>query len=473
MTHSNTPRWRRSLVIAASVLLSAGAAVAAGATDAATQPEQAPVTALAPADPAPTEPVATEPVATEPVATDTVESEPVATEVPPTEVTPTEAPASEPATADPATTEPQAATTTLPVEVSGQEVTPAPPATPMPEGTTADEGHDGPTITINGQPFKGEADPKLDGCSIVLAVSGLSDGSHTITGAIAAGEEGSTVLVAIDATFDGTFWTDAWALDDLVGDLEQKPNGYKLRIVLTIDGGATLESRPFWLACGAAQEGNPFVIVLDKQWQSADGTVLAGPPAGLPDDWVLTATSKLGTATCSYPDAGDELVCVYDNKGAHEGATEGLYVPGGKKHTYTVSESPPPEGWSLISGTGTFSPRAVCPGGGDDGGHEDAREEPGGRPPCPHLVVNRRNVVPPTTSTTTTSTTTTSTTAPVSPTTVPGSDVKGAETDVVPPGGSTLPRTGSDPRPFVAVGAALILGGFALLRGRRRALHRS
>ncbi|MFN8018936.1 MAG: hypothetical protein U0P45_12545 [Acidimicrobiales bacterium] len=458
MKRSHTPRWRPVLVIAATLLLSTGAAASAAASEPPAADGQVPTTVVSVDDPAAVEPApeaspAVDPTAPEPAAPD----EAVPTEVPSVAPPPAEVPAADPA---PAADEPGAGS-----RPQGTVVDPGPATDrPIDEGAMVAAHGDGPTITVNGQPFEGQGDPKLEGCTIQLAVAGLAEGSHSIAGAIRAGEEGKVTLVEFDDAFDGGTWSHAWPLDDLVGELEQKPNGYRVSISLAIDDGATLDSRPFWLACGAAQDGNPFVVVLDKQWQDVDGTPLAGPPANLPEDWSLTASSKLGTATCTYPAGSDELVCDYDNKGSHEGATEGLYVPGGEKHTYTVAESTLPDGWSIISGVGTFAPRAVCPRGDDE--HEaNAIEASEPRPPCAHIVIDRRNPLP-TTTTTVASTTTAATTT----SDAPGSDVEGTGVDEGTTSG-TIVRTGSSPAPLALIGLVLVVGGVVVLAARRRLLR--
>ncbi|MCB0963276.1 MAG: LPXTG cell wall anchor domain-containing protein, partial [Acidimicrobiales bacterium] len=156
-------------------------------------------------------------------------------------------------------------------------------------------------------------------------------------------------------------------------------------------------------------------------------------------------------------------VCTYENKGAHAGSTEGLYVPGGEKHTYLVSESGLPDGWTAVEGIGEFSARERCPRGDDDDHTEHVASGEGGGTVCPHLVVNRQAPSPPTTTTTTALPG--GTTAPVA--------VAPAGTDR-PLGGSstptgTLARTGDDSTGPALVGLALIAVGTAVLALRRRA----
>ncbi len=343
----------------------------------------------------------------------------------------------------------------------------------------------GPTVLVNGQPFKGAADPKLPGCTVTLSISGLAPGPHTVAGGIRAVEpSGDGTLATVQSAFDGATWSSPYDLTTAVQGLTQHDNGYRIVVDLGIDGGEPQTSRRFWLACGAPQTGDPFVVVIDKQWQAPDGTVLSGPPAGLPADWSMSATSQLGSAVCTYPTGSDPLVCVYDNKGAHEGATDGLYVPGGKGKTFTISETAP-AGWEVVSGVGTFVARDVCPGGHDpdeeDVGYEpttttvttaqpaaDDDEATESRPPCPALVVDRQVPSP----TTTTVVPTTTAPASVAPATLePPASVLAAETVAAPTAG-TLPATGSDLPLWLGTGVGLLALGGMLLGTRRLARAR-
>jgi hypothetical protein len=387
-----------------------------------------------------------------------------------------EQPALDPNPAAPVVATPEAGPESTVVVV--EEVPAPPPADPLlaahdEQGHEDDheDDHGGPVLLVNDQPFHGQADPKLDGCAVTLSVSELAEGPHTVVGAVVAGEpSGTGPLVSFDESFEGASWTQTWALDDLVGELVKKPNGYRIRVVVTVDGGTTKTSRPFWLACGAPQSGNPYVIVLDKQWLGSDGEILDGPPAKLPEAWALRATSQLGSATCTYPDGSQELVCTYENKGAHQGATDGLYVPGGKGKTFTVAESDLPDGWNNVSGLGTFEPRVLCPRGGghddDDHEHEAARageddEDHGGV--CEHVVVNRQEAPPEV-----------EPTSPTAPTTPQGIEVAPASLERTPGADeATLARTGTTSAPLAAAGAASVALGMAVLVLRRHRFARS
>ena len=339
-------------------------------------------------------------------------------------------------------------------------------------------------MLVNGQPFKGAADPMLSGCTVTLSISGLAPGPHTVAGGIRAVEpSGTGTLATIQAAFDGTEWSSPYDLTTAVEGLNQNANGYRIVVDLGIDGGEPQTSRRFWLACGNPQTGDPFAVVIDKQWQSPDGTVLSGPPAGLPADWSITATSQLGSAVCTYPTGNSPLVCVYDNKGAHGGTIDGLYVPGGKGKTFTISETAP-AGWEVVSGVGTFVARDVCPGGHDpdeeDVGYEpttasvtaaqpaDDEEATESRPPCPALVVDRQVPSP----TTTTVVPTTTAPAAVAPATLePPASVLAAETSSAPTA-DTLPATGSDLPLWLGSGLGLLALGGILLGTRRLARAR-
>jgi hypothetical protein len=463
----------RAVVAAVTVLFGTGAAAIAAAEQTNPTPEvAAPVADQPQADEVPLSEVPTSEVATTGVtgpstADASVDEVAPTTEAPAPEATDVaEDPVADPVPADEA-------------QAPADPVPSAPVAVPVPAAHDEEEHeHDGAVILVNGQPFHGQADPKLDGCSITLAISELGEGSHTVAGAVAAGEpSGEGALVAFDEAFEGTSWTETWALDDLVGDLTQKPNGYRIRVEVAIDGGASATSRPFWLACGAPQSGDPYVVVLDKEWLDPDGGVLDGPPAALPDDWAITATSQLGSATCTYPEGATELVCTYENKGAHQGSADGLYVPGGKGKSFTVAETALPAGWSNVSGLGTFEPRELCPRGDD--GHEDddheheehatlapEEEEEGGV--CEHVVVNQQDEVPETTTTTEATTTTEVTTTTEGPQVAPAGEDR---TPGTPQG--TLARTGTESLPLALVGAASVALGIGALVLQRRRLGRA
>lgn len=274
--------------------------------------------------------------------------------------------------------------------------------------------------TVNGAPFHGDTDPHLEGCTLDVAIEGLSDGEHVISVAVDLTDPHDAVRLATDgATVDATSWSASFPLDQAVAGIEPHANGYHLRVTAVVDGTSDT-SRPFWLACGQQTTGNPFRVTFDVVWRDHEGTVLGGPPASLDrGTYRLEATSTRGRASCAYSAGGQDLVCTYANTHGHDDELDALIVPGGQHHTFSVAQTPLPEGWSNESGLGTFSPREVCPDGDHD--HDDdhdghdafappVRHEHGTRPPCPMVVTN---VGPPPPSTTTTTTRpSTSTTAP-------------------------------------------------------------
>lgn len=111
------------------------------------------------------------------------------------------------------------------------------------------------------------------------------------------------------------------------------------------------------------------------------------------------------SASCTYPDGSDVLLCVYANQG-HGGNTAGMIFPNKPTATYTVVVNGIPEGWEVDAGTvGTFVARDSC---GSPGGHEEpeaanATEEEGGGGghaefrPCTHTVVMHQLPLPPAT----------------------------------------------------------------------------
>lgn len=341
--------------------------------------------------------------------------------------------------------------------------------------------HEGPeVVTVNGRPFHGEGSPKLEGCDLTIAVSELIDAEHEISVEIAFTDpSGDAVLVDDDAVFTGTAWDATYPMTDLVAGVEPHANGYHVVITVVLDG-APQTSRPFWLLCGATDEGNPFRIFFLKQWQTTDGEVLSALPPTLDRSaFAIDVTSDRGTAHCVYPQAGDELACTYVNGRGHEDETEVLIVPAGERFTFTVTETGLPEGWAPLAGVGTFSPREVCPF--DD--HEEgvgvaaAQQEEGRREPCGFTVVNQGDLPAESTTTTAPSTTTTEPPTSQSPTTPPTS--AGAEvapnqlavTSTSTPG--SLPATGvGGARAMVLVGLVALASGFGLLlwTQRRRAL---
>jgi LPXTG-motif cell wall-anchored protein len=339
----------------------------------------------------------------------------------------------------------------------------------LPAGA-AGADHEGPeVITVNGQPFHGQGSPKLEGCTLTIAVSDVADDLHDIEVDIALTEpSGDAVLVSDAATFTGTTWEESYPMDDLVAEMEPAEHGYHVLITAVLDG-VSQTSRPFWLLCGASAEGNPFRVHFLKQWQTAEAEVLAGPPSTLDRSaYAIDVTSDRGTARCVYPEVGDELACTYQNQHGHEDETEHLIIPAGEHFTFTVTETGLPDGWEPVAGVGTFSPREVCP---FDEHEEEAVVRPHEpREPCAFTIVNEGEL-PPEPTTTTTSAPTSVTTAPASETTAPA-NVLPADLTSTTSGSTTLPATGADDvGPMAAAGlAALVVGaGTVAWANRRRA----
>jgi hypothetical protein len=322
-------------------------------------------------------------------------------------------------------------------------------------------------VLVNGQPFHGEGNPRLEGCSIILAVSGLTDAEHMVAVEIALTDpSGDAVLASDGATVVGTSWDATYALDDAVIGVEPHAHGHHVVITLTIDD-VTEVSRPFWLACGAATEGNPFHVVFDVAWELDDGTPLDGPPPDLDrESYALDAESTRGTAHCSYAVDDPALVCTYANHHGHEDESEALIVPAGEHHTFTVTQTSLGEAGSNVSGLGTFLVRSVCPREDEhttaDAGaraHDGSTEDP-----CHQLVTN---VVPTQQPTTTTSTTTSPpTTVAIAPSTGAAAPPTSQPTGVGP---TQLPATGGAATAPGVLGVALLSAGVLLWHAARRA----
>ncbi|HEX4962858.1 MAG TPA: SdrD B-like domain-containing protein, partial [Thermoanaerobaculia bacterium] len=114
------------------------------------------------------------------------------------------------------------------------------------------------------------------------------------------------------------------------------------------------------LTATASKTGTPCSnhVFIDKKWLDAQGLPLAQPPANVPSNFTITATSTVGTATCNYPVGSTTLTCTYTNN-APATDNNGLWVPVGT--TYTVAESNLPAGAIGVGGTGTFPlPNTTC-----------------------------------------------------------------------------------------------------------------
>lgn len=96
-------------------------------------------------------------------------------------------------------------------------------------------------------------------------------------------------------------------------------------------------------------------IFFEKVWLDENGGTMLNPPANLPNDYKITATSSVGTAVGQY--VNGTLEFTYDNGQGND--TEGLWVP--INETYTVTEENLPDGFEPFTGTGTFT--ALVPNG--------------------------------------------------------------------------------------------------------------
>jgi hypothetical protein len=101
-------------------------------------------------------------------------------------------------------------------------------------------------------------------------------------------------------------------------------------------------------------------IYLDKQWVGSGGPTQAplNLPPGLASNFKITATSSLGTATCTYPVNSSQLTCKYTHV-APATDNNGLWVPEGG--TYSISEVNLPPNSFALSGVGDFvAPDPSC-----------------------------------------------------------------------------------------------------------------
>ena len=331
-----------------------------------------------------------------------------------------------------------------------------------PSAAAADE-----VVLVNGLPLESDGD-RLDGCTISVDVSGLAgtDANGVPIDVVITAipptvpEETTEVLVTEQTSASAASWHRDFDMTALLQELPAKPNGYRLSVAVSVDS-VEMGELTAWLACGAAQEGSPARILFDVTWIDADGAPIDAPldtvlPAGWRDDYRLTATSERGDASCGYPAGSDLLVCEYDNPG--HGTRPGLVVPGGKHHTYTVTQTALPEGWTVDESTlGTFLGRDTCPKGD---GHHDAdaaaeHGEEGGRT-CVHAVRNLQlAVTPPVT--------------PVTPVTPPPSEVGPTALVAGESAAAALPATGTTSIPLVLLALSLMATGTVLqLAANRR-----
>ncbi len=244
----------------------------------------------------------------------------------------------------------------------------------------------GVTILLNGTPISGEGG-KIDSCVLSIDISGLEVDADPATAiGVTVKAVGPTVpegteatLVDDTATTTEATWSSDYDMTALVAPYERKPNGYHLRVIVSIDD-VTAGEKTVWLGCGEPQTGTPSRLVFAVAWQGWDGAVLPGPPADLTIGWegdfLLEGSVNMGprgTARCVYEPGNAVLDCVYENPG-HGGKMPGLILPGSPQAEYTVTVAGVPVGWKVDTTTiGTFVGRDTCPRG-HDGGHEDGHE---------------------------------------------------------------------------------------------------
>ena len=320
---------------------------------------------------------------------------------------------------------------------------------------------EGVTITVGGMPFP-EGGSTIAGCAFDIVVEGLPGPEHSIGVSVevvspSVPEGSEAVLVDTSDTTAGPTWSTSIPMDDLVPPYERHPNGYHLRLAISIDG-TSAGHHTYWLGCDEPQTGHPTRVQFLVEWHRLDDTVLAPPlDAVLPDGWrgalVLDAWSEKGTAVCTYEPGADAVTCTYDNPG--HGDEPGLVVPGNPRATYDVALGGVPPGWAVDATTvGTFVGRETCPRGHE---HEEPTAHEG-EEPCFHTVIVDELELPPTSS----SSTTTSAVLPASSVT----PTSAAPTSTGATG--TLPATGPTSAPLALVGLALLGAGSASLAVRRR-----
>jgi hypothetical protein len=268
---------------------------------------------------------------------------------------------------------------------------------------------EGVTILLNGNPMSGEGG-KIASCVLSLDISGLEVDADpataigvTVNAVGPTVEEGTEATLVDDtATTTEATWSSDYDMTALVAPYERKPNGYHLRVIVSIND-VPAGVKTVWLGCGEPQTGSPSRLVFAVNWQAWDGTVLPGPPADLAVGWesafALDGSVNIGpkgTARCTYEPGTPGLICEYANPG-HGGKKPGLILPGSPQAEYTVTVNGIPVGWKVDPATvGTFVGRDTCPRGHgeDEGGHEGevatiAAEEGGGEGEgsCTHTVV--------------------------------------------------------------------------------------
>lgn len=359
-------------------------------------------------------------------------------------------------------------------------------AVPVGAEAPAFEPAAGVSVMVDGRPI-GTGSSKIESCSVDVAISGLT--ATTSVGVMISAvppsvpEGTETVLVDDESSAEPPAWSKAYPLESLVGDLERHPNGYRVAVAVSLEG-VVVGEHEYWLGCGEPQTGNPTRVQFVAEWQGLEGALVDDQldwvlPDGWRDDFVISASSDKGTASCTYPEGSDVLVCEYTNPG-HGGEKPGLVVPGNPRAEYTVTVEGVPAGWLVDPDTvGTFIGRETCPRGGDHGdgddhGHESGLgvsehdDEGGGREPCFHTVVFREQPAPPPPP------------PPPGPSLVDDTSVlpaaqtpgllggaTGSAPASVQPTAQALPATGGTDQLLAVVGVVLVLAGSAIVWATR------
>lgn len=240
----------------------------------------------------------------------------------------------------------------------------------------AASGSPGVAVSVDGVAIQGQS-PRVPGCAVEIAVSGIGTGDHAVGVAVVAITEATeakttTVVDVPPATVStGSLTVGPFDLTTLVETLGLIPmdNGYHLRVDVGVDG-APVFSKPFWLACGRARHAGHSVRVTFAVWRmDAAGRTGTAPPRGLASGYVLAATSTHGTATCRC--TGAQLVRDDPPGEPGESAPPSLQVAG--LGSYTVSEQGLPPGWLPDPATvGEFAATPTLPGAGSEHQEEDA-----------------------------------------------------------------------------------------------------
>ena len=223
-------------------------------------------------------------------------------------------------------------------------------------------GQSGATITVNGQPLKSGSTTLLTGCTMEVAVSGITGSPAVAILVEAMMPTGTGTVLSVEEPFSsGSLTTGPRNLATVLGDggFSKKANGYHLRVSVTV-GDAKPASAPYWLACGAVQHSSHSVQVsLSVVWKGRNGQTTATPPGGLPRNFVLTGVSGQGSGRCRYGKSG-ALSCQYVVTTEEGSGDEGEGPPSGVRvsglGTYVVEETGLPRGWAPdLSTVGQFA----------------------------------------------------------------------------------------------------------------------